>query len=56
MGKFCQVLTELSAHNMIMAGYYRSVFHIFILAKIRNVYLDVSLTWSFVSRSLGTLI
>ena len=27
MGKFHQFLTELSAHDMIMVGYYRSKFY-----------------------------
>ena len=26
MGKFCQIFTELSTHDMIMAGYYSLTF------------------------------
>ena len=35
MGKFCQIFTELSARDMIMAGYYslKFLFVFFLVAK-----------------------
>ena len=39
MGKFCQIFIELSAHDMIMAGYY-SFRCLFVCQSKANLYFE----------------